>query len=636
LEFDKARATFESGHNIFVNMPLTPGKSATICCGFLNHMAWNELRRWDFPSAQRYIDRAEAMIANIPAESAGRARAQLHTYRALLSAGQGEYRTAVAQLEEAAEICRMELPHALRSAENNLALALVQVGDINRARQIATRILDIETEENLDSGRPGILICLGTIAEAMGEWENATKIYEESLLLADQFDNFSAATSALAGLMRTYERIGDTGKSDGTWTRAVTMQQRTLPEAQMGGLFLARATALAHRQDWEGVQQICTEWGPRLDYRHCQMEAAALETLAIRAELERLKASGAGDRMIWPRHDRSKLARRIVLLEGYLRREGLRNCLVDYGQLQLHLALAGFEGISVDGVLAELLDHLRSMGATARLAGIAEEFVGTPISERPTFKLAFAPACGTRTTPAPKRRLSLTHEVASEIPDGRHHVHTFGRLKVLPAGCSQFLTRAQWGSRRARVLLAYLLAKDLDGRGLTREQICDAVWPDTDAFDPSNAFHISLSRLRAAFRQGQSDSSNSPISFHDGLYHLANDVWCDAREFELATTRADTLSRAGRKDEALAARKAAFELYEGEFLADTDEIWAEPRRERYRIRFLETGNALVKAAIQERSHEEAERIAERIREIDPQGAKELRLLSLLRDRFPQS
>jgi DNA-binding SARP family transcriptional activator len=95
-------------------------------------------------------------------------------------------------------------------------------------------------------------------------------------------------------------------------------------------------------------------------------------------------------------------------------------------------------------------------------------------------------------------------------------------------------------------------------------------------------------------------------------------VWCDAREFDRLAGEAAASERGGEAAAGvLRKRRAAFDLYQGEFLADFDEPWIEPRRERYRRRFLQLATALFEAALAGRRLEEAEEVAERIVTADP-------------------
>jgi len=639
--FSEARRTFEAGYEALNRLGLSPDEASILSCGFLNQLAWNELRRGDFEAAEQFLERAASALGDSPSAKSGRALTQLLTYRGLLWSGLGEYKRTVAELERALEVSMLHLPHTSRSAESNLALALVHVGDLVRAREITNRILQIETADEDGAGKIGPLICLGNIAEMASEWSQAINAYEEALRLAERFDNFNPVLAARMGLITAYEVAGNSAMSDHVWTQAVTMQQRPLATSQLGTLFLSRATALAHRRDWPAVEQIASDWIPKLSARQYRREAATMEMLGIRATLERLKDDqSATDTPGFPAEAALiELWRRLSSLEEYLRGEGLRGLLVDFDRMQLHLALAGLQEISIEAVLQDLIDHLRFMGATARLAEIAEEFSDTAISIRSLYRQVFEPARSVTTPPRTQLRSEASSvrptTAFSEATDSRTRIFTFGRLRVIPAGCSQPLTRAQWASKRARVLLAYLLAKDLEGRGVTREEVWEAVWPDSESFDLTNAFHITMVRLRSALRRGHDGSEGSSIIFADGLYRLAtDDISCDARQFDREIRQAETFARDGHREESLRARQAAFDLYEGEFLADTDEIWAEARRERFRTRFLECGRELVKAGLEEGRIRDARRIGEKVLASDSEEGH--RLLDLLHSTDPSS
>jgi DNA-binding SARP family transcriptional activator len=639
--FSEARRTFEAGYDALNRLQLPPDQASILSCGFLNHLAWNELRRGDFDAAEQFLDKAALVLGDSPPGKSGRALAQLLTYRGLLRSGRGEYKGTVEELERALEVSRLHLPHTLKSAEGNLALALVHVGELGRAREMAARLYRIDTAEDDGPGQTGPLICLGNIAEAAAEWVLAVKFYEDALRLAEQYNNFNAVLSALTGLITAYEGVANSSSSDCIWTRAVTMQKGTLAPNQMGSLFLSRAAALARRGDWAAVEQITSEWGPTLSDLRYRREATAMEILGIRAALERLKDDQeTTDSPGFPAEPALlELWRRLSALEGYLRSEGLRSLLVEFDRMQLHLALAGLREIRIDAVLQDLVEHLRFMEASARLAEIAEEFADTAISIRSLYRQVFEPSRSVLTLLRSQASStvgsagSASADVTSETTHRCTRILAFGPLRVIPAGGSEHLTRAQWASRRARVLLAFLLAKDLEGRGVTRDQIWEAVWPDSDSLDLANPFHITMVRLRAALQRGHDDSEASAIVFSDGRYRLGSEgIWCDAREFEREIRTAEKLKRDGRLEEAFQARQAAFDLYEGEFLADTDDIWAEARRERYRARFLESAVVLVEYDLKGGQFDDARRVAEKVLTCDPQSEEGHRLLTLIDSR----
>jgi DNA-binding SARP family transcriptional activator len=207
-------------------------------------------------------------------------------------------------------------------------------------------------------------------------------------------------------------------------------------------------------------------------------------------------------------------------------------------------------------------------------------------------------------------------EVAAVAAD-RPRLYALGYLRAIRAGESSPISRADWGSRKARLLLACLLAEDLEGHGLTRDTLCEAVWAASDAFDLENAFHVTLTRLRKAIA-GDAGEGGRCLLFEDGRYRLDfQAVWCDARHFEVEWRRSRTLARDGDRPGAARARRRAFDLYDGELLADLDEPWIEPRRERLRSHFVELGRQLAGAALEAGRFDDAEEVAARLVACDP-------------------
>jgi DNA-binding SARP family transcriptional activator len=275
------------------------------------------------------------------------------------------------------------------------------------------------------------------------------------------------------------------------------------------------------------------------------------------------------------------------------------------------------------------------MQAEGRRREIAAEFSATPLAARRECTTVLEALAGTdsrvegeasivRSTPQALESLISPAEIG--LPSDRLRITTFGRLAVMRAGESEPVSRSTWGSRKARLLLAYFLAADPESRGVTREALCEAVWPESDSLHLERTFRVTMTFLRRAVEAGGDSASATPpgasgarlLAFRDGRYRLACDgFWCDAREFDRLTAGAAASERGGDPVAALQKRGAAFELYQGEFLADFDEPWIEPRRERYRRQFVQIGTALFDAALAGGRREEAEEVAERIVACDP-------------------
>jgi predicted ATPase/DNA-binding SARP family transcriptional activator len=112
-----------------------------------------------------------------------------------------------------------------------------------------------------------------------------------------------------------------------------------------------------------------------------------------------------------------------------------------------------------------------------------------------------------------------------------------------------------WSHSRPRELLLLLLCHP---RGRTREQIGVELWPEADAAQVKNRFHVALHHLRKALGHPEW------IVLEDERYRLdpALETWLDARAFETgvaAALRETGAERAPRLAEALS-------LYRGDFL----------------------------------------------------------------------
>ena len=129
----------------------------------------------------------------------------------------------------------------------------------------------------------------------------------------------------------------------------------------------------------------------------------------------------------------------------------------------------------------------------------------------------------------------------------------------------QVIPEAEWGSEKAKIMLAYLLWKSPEG--VTREDICLALWPERTLEEAANVFHVTLHRLRRVLLQSKNkEGSSATYILHDrGKYRFNTDLphWLDVTTFE-ALIRQDNLS----------AFREAINLYQGSYLADSS--WALP------------------------------------------------------------
>ncbi len=139
------------------------------------------------------------------------------------------------------------------------------------------------------------------------------------------------------------------------------------------------------------------------------------------------------------------------------------------------------------------------------------------------------------------------------------------------------------GTYQAEALFAFLF--DRRGRGLTKDEAEQVIWPDLEMERADMAFHRTISALRRTLEPGLKKATESKlIAYHHERYWLdpAIVAWCDADVFAVATERGHTLLHQGDLAAARESLAAALALYRGDYLDDCpffgDSTHAEERR----------------------------------------------------------
>lgn len=166
-------------------------------------------------------------------------------------------------------------------------------------------------------------------------------------------------------------------------------------------------------------------------------------------------------------------------------------------------------------------------------------------------------------------------------------IRALGPLEVLVDG--EPINPSAWGSARARELLLFLACHP---RGVSKEQVGVAFWPEASSAQVRNTFHVTLHRLRKALGHPEW------IAAGQDLYRIDHSirVHFDAERFERDITTA--LRLAGRDDPAAgAALTTALAHYRGDFLeSESSGDWSV--EERARLLRLHTDGCLALSAWQ--------------------------------------
>jgi DNA-binding SARP family transcriptional activator len=615
---DEARRVLEEGRAALMDAPAEPGvlmASAEILC----YLARIEMSRDELDLAAGLLEQASATLGDLHADpqvaEVAEAKERILVERALLSMRRGDLRKGIQGFEELLALGRHR-PRDNASRLANLALYLALVGDLRRARPLALEALRAGRRMQDAYAASFRWVCLGLIEAIAGNWQLAVGAHRRARQLSEHGRDPGTWHLSTGELARAAQVLEGSEASDRLWHEA--MRGSSVAGRPSRGhlfhLYWSRAWALLRRRDWKGALAASAQAAALVGANprnHAVVELTALEA-EVRLELEAAHEAGGTGRT--RAENLARLASRLDSVEPYLREQLVRQELVNLARLRLYLILAGWRGARPEALIAEVESQLLEMNAPALMAEVAEEFSGTAVAALPRFQHAFE----REQCKQPAAEAAAVELLSPDEPQHLLRVLALGRLKVFRCGESEPLTRSDWGSKKARILLAYLLAEDLEGRGVARDALLEAAWADDDSLTIEHTFGVTMTLLRKALGSARSGAGARLLLFADGVYRLDfSAVWCDCRAFEQALREAATCERNREPEQALEFRRQAFDLYQGEFLADFDEVWIDPRRERYRRRFLEIGGQLTEEALRVGDLGEAQEVAERLVSCDP-------------------
>lgn len=159
---------------------------------------------------------------------------------------------------------------------------------------------------------------------------------------------------------------------------------------------------------------------------------------------------------------------------------------------------------------------------------------------------------------------------------------------------------------RARAVLR-LLAMQL-GSPLHREALQEALWPDVDVETGRRNVHVAVSSLRQALEPGIERGGSTYLVREGNAYRLAlpPDSEVDVVTFDRELAVARAARQQGDPERAIAAFRAAIELYRGDLLPeDGPAEWVVPLRERYRAALRDAAQAVAELSLAGGDHASA-------------------------------
>src|SRR5262249_679771 len=125
------------------------------------------------------------------------------------------------------------------------------------------------------------------------------------------------------------------------------------------------------------------------------------------------------------------------------------------------------------------------------------------------------------------------------------------------------------GTYQAEALFAFLF--DRRGRGLTKDEAEEVIWPDLDLEKADTPFHRPISALRPPLEPGlRRGNERRTVAYHHERYWLDPSAvaWCDADAFGVLVERGHTLLRQGDIEAARTGFAEALALYRGDYMDD--------------------------------------------------------------------
>ena len=164
-------------------------------------------------------------------------------------------------------------------------------------------------------------------------------------------------------------------------------------------------------------------------------------------------------------------------------------------------------------------------------------------------------------------------------------------------------------------LIEYLIA--FRNKTVSQDEIIQALWPDDNIDNPSNALKNLVYRIRSIFARHNMPYAKEMIIYQRGSYQWNNTIDCtvDAEQFEVLYKSAIDESTPVEKKIELYQR--AIELYEGDYLPSSCyETWVIPISSYYHLIYFKCVYAVLELLEKQERYAEIEEICKKVQIID--------------------
>jgi predicted ATPase/DNA-binding SARP family transcriptional activator len=496
---------------------------------------------------------------------------------------QGKYDEAIQYFNKCLEIQRkVQDKSRLSALKINLGVIHLNLGQYDKAAEYYHKALNLAQEMGNLSWKGIIYNNLGVLYKDKGEWKKALGYLEKSLKIREQYGDRRGMVSALDNLGMTFLAQGQLDKAYDYVERSFSICQEigakdilTLIQSDLGKVNLRLNR---HQKAFElinGSLDLAAKQSSKLSMgiakRNLGQFYLSLEEWE-KSEALLKESSNIFEKLKSPfQQARTLQSLGFCLAHMAASEEKERGKdLIKRAIEALNCAIGIFSELNLDRRLTFLADRIKQSSLSSELYPTLKEI------EQKTTHI----------------RVKREDEEKPEAPVGMGisgdyidylRIYCFGRFRVYRPYETEEIPAKEWGSVKAKQILACLVVKDPKRLGITRDKLVDAIWPEIDPQSLGNTFHVTLSHLRKAIGKERGDYLQSKT----GVYRLnwEGKVWSDVGEFISCLDNAFRFQKEQKQHLMDSEFQKAAELYSSNLLEDFYERWSEEARDEYREKY---------------------------------------------------
>jgi predicted ATPase/DNA-binding SARP family transcriptional activator len=552
----------------------------------------------------------------------------------MIAYSQGKYEEAIRYFNRCLDIQKKVQDQSRLSALNiNLGVVHLHLGQYDQAENYYQKGLSLAAEMGNLSWKAIIYNNLGVMYKDKGDWEKAIGYLEKSLKIREQYGD-------RRGMLSTYDNLGVTFLSQGQPDKALDYIQQSYELCQQIGakdLLPVIQTDLGEvyfqlNQQEKGIHLV-------QEALNLAIEKSSRLTMGIaKRTMGRFHLSMQEYQKALNFLEESK-----VIFEGLGSRFHLAQTLESMGFCLIRLARTrepneeeNFLLRSRD-TLNQAVKILSELGFERRLSTLAEriKYDHLEVELEPVMSKIEEIKIGLKTKPGEDEcaKLKISVGISGDYVDYLR-IYCLGRFRVYRPFEREEISAKEWGSVKARQILAYLTVKDPKKIGVTRDKLVDAIWPEIDPQSLGNTFHVTLSHLRRAIEKSGKEATDIEkdeyVISQAGVYRInwQTKIWSDVGEFLSCLDRAVLFQREEKLHLMDLEYQKAAELYSSNLLEDFYESWAEQTRDEYREKYNLVFGRLAQSAWEKTNYEKCTRYLQSLLLSDPTNEEAHRMIML--------